>query len=286
MNGRTGAPLLSLFAGGCWGLGAAATEPAEVLGEPVPHADPAQLRETILTRLFDQYAAERGIRAESAEIDALLKKVRGDMAARGLATEDDFTPEEQQEVDAMPHRPVGGSSCGSRRPSGGPPPAAASALDCRIIAPRRCGCAVFCNRWRPFAARLRISTAKYPFRSLVHVHLPKVRNRMTKTSLLAIAVLFSAAGATQAANPSFNCAKASGSVEELICNDAELASLDRSLSSLYSAVLKNTPPSEQGMLKTEQRGWIKGRNDCWKSDDMRGCVANEYRYRINELKDR
>ena len=57
------------------------------------------------------------------------------------------------------------------------------------------------------------------------------------------------------------------------------------MASLYSAVLKNTPV-EQKMLKAEQRGWIKGRNDCWKSDDMRGCVANEYRYRINELKDR
>jgi uncharacterized protein len=89
-----------------------------------------------------------------------------------------------------------------------------------------------------------------------------------------------------AASPSFNCAKASSSVEELICNDAELAQLDRSLASLYGTVLKHTPAAEQRMLKAEQRGWIKGRDDCWKSDDMRGCVASEYRFRINELKDR
>ena len=39
-------------------------------------------------------------------------------------------------------------------------------------------------------------------------------------------------------------------------------------------------------LKTGQRGWVTGRDDCSKSDDMRGCVDSEYRSRINELKDR
>ena len=60
---------------------------------------------------------------------------------------------------------------------------------------------------------------------------------MTPKHLRFVAVLFAAATTAQAASPSFNCAKASGSVEELICNDAELAELDRSLTSLYSAVL-------------------------------------------------
>jgi uncharacterized protein len=40
------------------------------------------------------------------------------------------------------------------------------------------------------------------------------------------------------------------------------------------------------MLTTEQRGWIKGRNDCWKAEDSRGCVADEYRRRIAELQAR
>ncbi len=109
---------------------------------------------------------------------------------------------------------------------------------------------------------------------------------MTPKHLLPVAALFVGATAAHAASPSFNCAKASGSVEELICNDAELAELDRNLASLYSAVLKNTPSGGQKVLKAEQRGWIKGRNDCWKSDDMRGCVAHEYRDRIATLKDR
>jgi uncharacterized protein len=89
-----------------------------------------------------------------------------------------------------------------------------------------------------------------------------------------------------AASPSFDCAKAQSSVEKLICNDAELAELDRSLSSLYGTLLKHTPASGQKTLKAEQRGWVKGRDECWKSDDMRGCVKSEYESRIRALKDR
>jgi len=98
---RPAALLISLLAGGCWGLVAAATEPAEVLGEAVASTDPTQVQETIVTRLLDQYAEERGIKAEPAEIDALLGKMRRDMAASGLATEPDLAPEETAEVDAM-----------------------------------------------------------------------------------------------------------------------------------------------------------------------------------------
>jgi hypothetical protein len=100
MTMRTAALLISLLAGG-WGLVAAATVPAEVLGEPVADTDPAVVQETIITRLLDQYAEEQGIRAEPAEIDALQAKMHADMAASGLATEGDLTPEEKAEVDAM-----------------------------------------------------------------------------------------------------------------------------------------------------------------------------------------
>jgi hypothetical protein len=93
--------LIALLAGGFSGLGAAATAPAEVLGEPMPNTESAEVREIIITRLLDQYAAERGIQAEPAEIDALLDKMRRDMAASGLTAADDLTPEEQAEVDAM-----------------------------------------------------------------------------------------------------------------------------------------------------------------------------------------
>jgi uncharacterized protein len=100
------------------------------------------------------------------------------------------------------------------------------------------------------------------------------------------AVLLAAAGTAGAATPSFDCAKASHEVEILICKDAALAEMDHSLNSLYHTLLKHTPASQQGALKTEQRGWVKGRDDCWKASDMRGCIAGEYRARIAELKDR
>ena len=35
-----------------------------------------------------------------------------------------------------------------------------------------------------------------------------------------------------------------------------------------------------------QRGWIKGRDDCWKNDDERRCVQQAYQLRITELQAR
>ena len=36
-------------------------------------------------------------------------------------------------------------------------------------------------------------------------------------------------------------------------------------------------------IKTTQRGWIGGRNECWKSEDSRACTEKAYRTRIAEL---
>ena len=89
-----------------------------------------------------------------------------------------------------------------------------------------------------------------------------------------------------AAQPSFDCSKASHEAELLICKDAELTALDRSLADLYNTLLKHTPASEQKRLKAEQSGWVKGRNECWKASGQRGCIKSEYEARIRELKDR
>ena len=109
---------------------------------------------------------------------------------------------------------------------------------------------------------------------------------MTKTTLAILAASCLAAPLAQASHPSFDCSKATHEVEQLICKDADLADLDRSLAELYATLLKHTPASEQGALKTEQRGWVKGRDDCWKADDKHGCIKAEYQSRIKELKDR
>ena len=87
------------------------------------------------------------------------------------------------------------------------------------------------------------------------------------------------------AAPSFDCSKASGQVEELICSDPELAALDVELARLYRAVSAQTTGQKLKTLRTYQRGWIKGRNDCWKAVGVgvRACVEVSYRDRIREL---
>lgn len=83
--------------------------------------------------------------------------------------------------------------------------------------------------------------------------------------------------------PSFDCTRAEGNVQELICSDAELAGLDRRLDTLYRKALETFAQEEIPTLKAMQRGWIKGRDECWKSEDMGSCVRAEYERRITEL---
>lgn len=91
----------------------------------------------------------------------------------------------------------------------------------------------------------------------------------------------------KAAGPSFDCTKKlSGSVEPMICADRALAVLDRKLAGVYAAASKIAVKAQPNLLPAEQRGWIKGRNECWKSDDKRGCVESEYVRRIAELQAR
>jgi len=84
------------------------------------------------------------------------------------------------------------------------------------------------------------------------------------------------------AGPTFDCANASGQVEKLICSDAGLAALDRRMAEVFAAAVKEWPEvaAEQ---RAYQRGWIKGRNDCWKESDPRACTEASNRTRIVEL---
>lgn len=85
------------------------------------------------------------------------------------------------------------------------------------------------------------------------------------------------------AGPAFDCAKASGTVEQLICDTADLARLDRHLNDLYAERRATLSPADQNRLRAEQIGWIKARNECWKSSDTPQCVADLYTDRIAEL---
>lgn len=94
------------------------------------------------------------------------------------------------------------------------------------------------------------------------------------------------ATAQAAATPSFDCAKADSAATKLVCSDPDLAALDRETARLYGLALhgRQTTEARRKELMAYQRGWIKGRDECWKADDLRTCVIASYASRIFELR--
>jgi len=74
---------------------------ATVLGEEVRTSDASEMQRTVLTRLFDRYAEERGIEVTDSEIDTYVENMRRGMRAEGLTAEDDLTPEEAAQAEQM-----------------------------------------------------------------------------------------------------------------------------------------------------------------------------------------
>lgn len=104
---------------------------------------------------------------------------------------------------------------------------------------------------------------------------------------MVLAVLMMSSMPALAASPAFSCSKVeAGSIEALICQDPALAALDRQLTEVYAAASKKAVNEHPSTLKAEQRGWVKGRNECWKSEDKPSCVAQSYQQRIVELQAR
>ena len=77
---------------------------------------------------------------------------------------------------------------------------------------------------------------------------------------------------------SFDCKKAGTLVEQAICSDPLLSSLDGLLAITYKKALKNS--SDNSVLRTAQRSWIKSkRNPCKNTK----CLKQAYTSRISEL---
>jgi len=121
--------------------------------------------------------------------------------------------------------------------------------------------------------------------------------RSVTVPALALAIAF-APGLVRAEGPAFDCSKAEGTVEKLICADAGLSGLDRKLHEVYEAALAKSRDDVPRVLRAEQRGWIKGRDECWKAEGAGGpvyltaswtaanvhdCVEGQYQLRISEL---
>jgi uncharacterized protein len=124
--------------------------------------------------------------------------------------------------------------------------------------------------------------------------------RKNQTSLIVVTacLVLSAApdrARAQAKGPAFDCAKAQGEVQQLVCKDEGLAALDRKLDEVYRAARAKAANEVPPVLVAEQRGWVKGRDECWKAKsgtyltatwqatNVRECVEGNYRIRISEL---
>jgi len=88
--------------------------------------------------------------------------------------------------------------------------------------------------------------------------------------------------------PSFECSPDLGEVETLICATPELAALDLRLDSVWRTSLRSmrdggTPEADIARVRAFQRGWISGRNDCWKAEDVAGCTRDGYLTRIARI---
>jgi uncharacterized protein YecT (DUF1311 family) len=83
-------------------------------------------------------------------------------------------------------------------------------------------------------------------------------------------------------HPSFDCSKVrENSSEGIICASDTLMSLDKKLAEVYKKALLQAGKND--MLNAHQRGWIKGRNDCWKDTNEVKCIENQYTMQIEEL---
>jgi uncharacterized protein YecT (DUF1311 family) len=77
--------------------------------------------------------------------------------------------------------------------------------------------------------------------------------------------------------PSFDCAKARGRTEKLICSSPMLGRLDRQVAEWFALAANQAPEPEE--LKREQRRWLADRDDCKDA----ACVEHSYRYRLARL---
>ena len=92
-----------------------------------------------------------------------------------------------------------------------------------------------------------------------------------------------------AAGPSFDCAKASSAVENIICSDISLSELDARLGKYYLIDQDTLPSEEAGKLQLSQKAWIKTRNSSCNIHDNKdndytlACLQKLYDKRITEL---
>nr|WP_233528435.1 lysozyme inhibitor LprI family protein [Cupriavidus sp. P-10] len=78
---------------------------------------------------------------------------------------------------------------------------------------------------------------------------------------------------------SLDCSKLISIQTQLVCGDAELARIDRTLTEIYYQKIKLS--SDKSRLRADQRAWLRNsRNVC----GDKACLLRSYHRRIDELK--
>lgn len=88
------------------------------------------------------------------------------------------------------------------------------------------------------------------------------------------AVMMSFISQVSAIGPSFDCSKASTTVEKMICSDKGLSELDDRMEKAYSRALMNS--NSPAKLKQNQREWLKVRNTCHEI----ACLTESYKSQL------
>lgn len=96
-------------------------------------------------------------------------------------------------------------------------------------------------------------------------------------------VLSASSGLAHAADsPSFDCKKASSSVEKAICGDPKLMQLDVDLAASYKRARSESSEKRSKWIVSSQREWLKERNNC-PLQGMQGCLIVHYADRLEVL---
>ena len=88
-------------------------------------------------------------------------------------------------------------------------------------------------------------------------------------------------GPAPAPVPSFDCRGVWRDVERMICDDPELAALDRAMSARYFRALTAADPARAALLQQSGAAFLGDRNRCPDAE----CVALAYDERIAEIAD-
>jgi len=82
--------------------------------------------------------------------------------------------------------------------------------------------------------------------------------------------------------PSFSCASPT-KIEAAICADPALAARDRTMAVLYAAARGGALASGSSQEESEQKKWLKLRNEGCSKGDLRQCLADAYDDRLQAL---